>query len=110
MALTMTRTRNQTTLTKLAELVANVHGELAFVEARLAEGPAAMAGALRVGLERRRGELLASRAALYQTVRQFDPAVDPRSIRTAEAWLKPFGRGQAARRRYCTEHAIPCGP
>ena len=36
MALTMTRTRTQTTLTKLVELVANVHGELAFVEGLLA--------------------------------------------------------------------------
>ena len=36
MALTMTRTRTQTTLTKLAELVAHVHGELEFVEGLLA--------------------------------------------------------------------------
>ncbi|MCK7495810.1 MAG: hypothetical protein MZW92_36200 [Comamonadaceae bacterium] len=35
MALTMTRTRNQTTLTKLATLTATVHGELAYVDGRL---------------------------------------------------------------------------
>lgn len=43
MALTMTRTRTQTTLTKLAMLVANVHGELAFVERLLDEARAAAA-------------------------------------------------------------------
>ena len=99
MALTMTRTRNQTTLTKLLTLVANVHGELAFVEGRLVEVPV-VAGALRVGLERRRVELLASRDALYVTVVQFDLDLDPTSIVTAEDWLKPHGRGMAARRRY----------
>lgn len=104
MALTMTRTRTQTTLTKLAELVANVHGELAFVEGRLAE---AVGGALREGLERRRDELLASRDALYETLRQFDPAVDATSIGTAEGWLKPFGRGKAARKRYCAALLSP---
>lgn len=96
MALTMTRTRTQTALTKLVELVANVHGELAFVEELLAGAPAE---ALQRGLEPRKCELLASRDALYVTVRQFDPELDPESIGTAEAWLKPFGRGKAARRR-----------
>lgn len=37
----MTRTRTQTTLTKLASMVANVHGELAFVERLLEERRAA---------------------------------------------------------------------
>lgn len=37
MALTMTRTRTQTALTKLAEMVANVHGEMAFLD-ELLEG------------------------------------------------------------------------
>ncbi len=40
MALTMTRTRTQTALTKLVELVANVHGELETVERLLAEARA----------------------------------------------------------------------
>ena len=39
MALTMTRTRTQTALTKLAGMVANIHGELAFVEAALVQMP-----------------------------------------------------------------------
>lgn len=45
MALTMTRTRTQTTLTKLAMLVANVHGELALVERLLDEARASVAAA-----------------------------------------------------------------
>lgn len=36
MALTKTRTRTQTALTRLALLIANVHGELALVEGLLA--------------------------------------------------------------------------
>lgn len=96
MALTMTRTRTQTTLSKLAELVASVHGELAFVEELLNRVPADEA---RVGIERRHRELVASRDALYLTVRQFDPELDPASIGMSEEWLKPFGRGMAGRRR-----------
>lgn len=45
MALTMTRTRTQTTLTKLAMLVANVHGELALVERLLDEARPSVAAA-----------------------------------------------------------------
>jgi hypothetical protein len=97
MALTMRRTRTQTALTKLAELVACIHGELAFVELLLAAPSAADA---RPGLERRRDMLQASRDALYLTVMQFDPDIDPGSIGTSDAWLKPFGRGVAARKRY----------
>ena len=41
MALTMTRTRTQTTLTKLATMVANVHGELEFVQGLLVQAEAA---------------------------------------------------------------------
>ena len=96
MAFTMTRTRTQTALTKLLTLVAN--GELAFGEGRLADEP--VPGALPVGLARRRAELLASRDALYVTVRQFDRELDSASVGVAEDWLKPYGRGVAARRRY----------
>ncbi len=50
MALTKTRTRTQTALTRLALLIANVHGELALVEGLLAgpeERPDAQLRALR---------------------------------------------------------------
>lgn len=97
MALTMTRNRTQTTLTKLAERVACVHGELAYLEGRLADD---LPEPLREGLARRRGELAELREALYVTVRQFDTALAPTAIRTSEEWLRPYGRGLAARRRY----------
>lgn len=103
MALTMTRNRTQTTLTKLAERVASVHGELAYVEGRLDTGLAGLPAKLREGLARRRGELVALREVLYVTLRQFDPALDPSAIGTTEEWLKPFGRGMAARKRYDTK-------
>lgn len=97
MALTMTRTRTQTALTKLAERVAAVHGELAYLEVRLG---GELGAELREGMARRRGELRAARDALYVTLRQFDPAVDPTAIGATEEWLKPFGRGMAGHRRY----------
>lgn len=111
MALTMTRTRTQTTLTKLAELVANVHGELEFVEGLLAcngcggdsstgrrqqRGTAGAAPELdeepRGRLVARRRILLANRDALYATVRQFDPEIDPGRIGVSEGWRLRFGR------------------
>jgi hypothetical protein len=107
----MTRTRTQTTLNKLVVMVANVHGELAFVEG-LMDGPARQqtgggsrpraSGAGPVGeagaalrrevLARRRAELLEARDALHATVRQFDPELRPEDIGVLGDWLKPFGR------------------
>lgn len=48
-ALTMTRTRTQTTLTKLATMVAGIHRELAFVELLLEDASAevSLVGGLR---------------------------------------------------------------
>jgi hypothetical protein len=109
MALTMTRTRTQTTLTKLAEMTANVHGELAFVEALLADGGGAGAGATAAGrsqaikgltlevhsrIAARRQKLLDDRGALYATIRQFDASLEPENIGGAEGWRKRFGTRQ----------------
>jgi len=96
-ALTMTRTRTQTTLTKLATRVANVHGELEFVQARMA---AALTPEVLVGLARKRDELTEARDALYVTLRQFDPELDPSRIGALNDWLKPFGRGKPAVKRW----------
>lgn len=106
MALTKTRTRTQTTLTKLSERVANVHGELAYVEGRLADE---LPESLRVGLERRRGELLVLREALYEVFRRYDARLDPTSIGTLDRWLKPFGRGRAGPARYETALVLAPG-
>jgi hypothetical protein len=104
MALTMTRTRTQTALTKLVTLIANVHGELAFVDSQAAM----LTGtpfkpnrdALLAGIARRREQLKGSRDALYTTIRQFDPELEPASIGSADGWLKPFGRGATGGKRY----------
>ena len=102
MALTMTRTRTQTTLTKLAEMVANVHGELAFLEWLLARadvdapGRATASNGLTpagcLQLRARKLKLVADRDALHATVRQFDPSIDPERIGALEGWRLRFGR------------------
>lgn len=97
MALTMTRTRTQTALTKLATHVARVHGELAYLQGLL-DGE--LGEQLRERLARRREELVVMRGALYVTLRQFDPALDPTAIGAVDDWLKPHGRGQAGKKRY----------
>lgn len=101
MALTMTRTRTQTALTKLAEMVANVHGELEFVEWALQYRKQG-----RLVLESRRQVLLGRRDALHTTLRVFDPELDPTSIGALQGWLKPFGRKASPRAvgRYVKTH------
>lgn len=109
MALTMTRTRTQTALTKLAQQVALVHGELAFVEAllessldawvthlrRINGGRQIAEDTLRRGLLLRHQTLIGIRNALYATVKQFDPELDPEQIGALDEWLKPYGRRNA---------------
>ena len=106
MALTMTRTRTQTTLTKLAEMVANVLGELAFLEGLLDDAvsgaPGSMQGMapeVRVRLAARRLKLLADRDALYATIRQFDAGIDPAGIGSGEGWRGRFGSRQLGTKR-----------
>ena len=90
MALTMTRTRTQTALTKLANLVANIHGELEFIERLLEEMPEHQES-----LEVRKTKLLADRDALYLALKQFDPELEPEAIGTAGEWAKQYGRRSA---------------
>jgi len=99
MALTMTRARTQTALTKLAAMVANVHGELAFLQGLLAR-PGRLAERQREALHARRAALEGQRQALHLTLRQFDPSLDPDAIGTSDEWMKAHGRGEAALRRY----------
>lgn len=87
MALTMTRTRTQTTLNKLAETLANVNGELAFVEGLLMRTEGAEAEpAARIRLVTRLQKLAGDRAALCATIRQFDAQIDPERVGTLEVW------------------------
>lgn len=81
MALTMTRTRTQTALTKMAMLLANLNGELEFVRALLAAEPAH-----REALAARETTLQQKREAVMAAIRQFDPHIDPEDVGTAEGW------------------------
>jgi hypothetical protein len=84
----MTRTRNQTTLTKLAQMLADINGEIAF-NAGLVEHP--LVKLFDGDLDRllaRRGVLVRDRAALVVTLRQFDPDIDPECIGESQSWLK----------------------
>ncbi|UOB06851.1 hypothetical protein [[Acidovorax] ebreus] len=98
MALTMTRTRTQTALTQLVETLANLKGELAFVEAWLAEPevPAELSA---------RGEVLrAQMEALATTLQVFDPGLDVGQVAAADGWAREFGckrmSTKALRNRY----------
>ncbi len=95
MALTMTRTRNQTTLNKLVQRIAEIHDELAVLERLLTEIPEQQAA-----LVSRMSEVQGHRDALYATLKQFDPSLDPTAIGRSDKWLKAYGRGKAALRRY----------
>jgi hypothetical protein len=77
-------------------MVANVHGELVFVEGVLAQGaegdgskspPETLAR-----LHARQLKLAANRDALYATIRQFDPSLEPEQIGVLEGWRLRFGR------------------
>lgn len=86
MALTMTRTRTQTTLTRLATVLANLNGELEFVTVLVTEMPAHQKV-----LAARRDVLLSDRDAVHATLRQFDPEVDWSSIGNASEWMRGIG-------------------
>jgi hypothetical protein len=91
MALTMTRTRTQTALNKLATSLAEVNGELAFLESlqglRVDQEDAAAA---------RRMELLRLREALFIVIRRYDPELKPEDIGATYHWMRPFGRKATA--------------
>jgi hypothetical protein len=70
MALTMTRTRTQTTLTKLVQILAEVRGEKAFGEAWMAEAGAP------AELARRRALLDEQAQALMTTLLLVDSDLD----------------------------------
>lgn len=96
MALTMTRTRTQTALTKLVELLARVNGELAFVRELLVEAPGHAEG-----LRAREKVLVAEREALVLTLHQFESSLDPEAVGCSEDWWpgrRPRTRAGMARR------------
>lgn len=84
MALTMTRTRTQTTLTKLAQKLGETKGELAFVEAWMAEAGAP------AELARRRALLLEQSLALVTTLQLFDPELKVSHVAALDGWRKRY--------------------
>jgi hypothetical protein len=85
MALTMTRTRTQTALTKLVERLSNVKGELDYLEGLLIAEPGA-AGALLAWQE----VLLSRHGALCATLKQFDDSLDPEQVVAGTGWQKSY--------------------
>jgi len=77
----MTRTRTQTTLTKLVTLLANVNGELEFVRSLLDAEPAH-----RGALGAREATLAQKREAVIAAIHQFDPRIDTGSVGATEGW------------------------
>ncbi len=117
MAVTRTRTRTQSALTKIAELIAEAHGELRVLTELEEQVRQEMVGgggggvcrrkkaglapeAVLAGIAARRANVERTRNALYSTLRQFDPTLDPRRVGESFVWLREFGRGSAAARRY----------
>lgn len=96
MALTMTRTRNQTTLTRLAKLLANLNGELEFVALLAEESPGH-----RELLEARQETLLSDRDAVIVSLKQYDPTINIVDVGSLAEWMRPYGRpGRNTRTRY----------
>lgn len=86
----MTRTRTQKTLAKLAQLIANVHGELKAIDRLAVEYQEHQEA-----LARRRMAVERTRETLYLTLKQFDPDIAPESIGESVEWLRPYGRRQS---------------
>ena len=110
--LTMTRTRTQTTLTKLATLVANVHGELEFLEGliKVAGTPDALEPTpeVRARLQARERQLMQDKAALYATLRQFDADIDPSAIGSVGGWQKRFGKRRLSQQSLTSRYCANC--
>lgn len=87
MALTMTRTRTQTTLVRLVRLLANLNGELEFVHQLFQENPEYVEALLS-----RQKELADDRAAVCATIKQFDPEVDWTLVASSNEWSKAYRR------------------
>lgn len=88
MALTMTRTRTQTALTKMVELLANVNGELEFLDRLMAQEHLPE---IRRKLEARKEKLSADKEALFAAIRQFDPGLEPATVGARYEWQKKYG-------------------
>jgi hypothetical protein len=95
-ALTMARTRTQTTLTRLAELLANLNGELEFVARLVHENPGHQDL-----LRARQHALQTDREAVRVTLSQSDPTTNVLGVGTLDEWMRSYGRpGRQLQARY----------
>lgn len=105
MAITASRTRTQTTLTKLVKMLAALNGEYAFCMDLLDGGE--LDGADLGRLQNHVARLQAKREALRLTLLQFDPKLDVESIRGLDSWKTRLGRKRLSQenltRRLLTE-------
>jgi hypothetical protein len=81
----------------LAKLVANVHGELETLADLGRQCPEH-----EKAIVHRTSELERNRDALYATLKQFDPELDPTAIGTRNDWMRTYGKigTKTALRRY----------
>lgn len=97
MALTRTRTRTQTALTRLATMVAEVHGELEFVEGLLTKaeaGRAALSEEQVKALQAKKTVLEEKRQALCLTLEQFDARIVTSEIDAIRPYAATFQIGK----------------
>ena len=100
MALTMTRTRTQTALSRMAQKLAEVNGERAYVQELMDQGAL---GASAAALRQRAAALESLRGALLITLHQFDPDIDAQQVGTVDTWRKCYGR-QCAPKTFRTRY------
>ncbi len=114
-------TRTQSALTKIAELIAEAHGELRVLAeleeqvrreviggggvSRRRKGPMPAPESVLAGIAVRRAEVERTRDALYVTLRQFNQALDPQQVSESFGWLRMYGRGRVAH----TTYLLACG-
>lgn len=92
MSLTMTRTRNQTTLDRLARMLAMLQGERDFVQDLLTGNGSSLSAAQRELLAGHLAKLGENVAAMRATLLQFDPELDVDTVRSLDTWGQRFGR------------------
>jgi hypothetical protein len=98
-AITPTRTRTQTTLTKLVKMLAALNGEHAFCTGLLDGGELDSIDLCR--LQSHVARLQAKREALRLTLLQFDPKLEVDSIGSLDTWRRRFGTLNLSEKTLC---------
>jgi hypothetical protein len=97
MALTKTRTRTQTTLTRLAQRLAETNDEMALCQNILASCD--LTPWIHEAVSARLDALDQDRHALCETIRQFDPELDPETVGRSLNWFRTRCRKPESLRR-----------